>query len=111
MAKASGWKLRTPTAPPPHAGDLGSVRSATVRLSVNFRPNLRYLVPRLLAGECQGFPYWHFQSFAQRGEICITRANPAAFPVIDRYLGDTQAFRQLGDGKTFDHPSLADLLT
>lgn len=116
MGKAFGWRPGTPTPPLRHAGNSPVAPSAVVLTSVTFRLNARYpamcrLSSRLSPGQRHGFPHWHFQSFAQCGEICITWPNPTAFPVINRHLRDSQTIRELGDSETFDLPCLADLLT
>ena len=66
---------------------------------------------RLSAGQRHGFSHRHLQGFAQRGEICIARPDPATLPVIYRHLGDAEPIRQLGYCEALDLPRLADLFT
>jgi hypothetical protein len=110
-----GWKLAKPMTPPLRAGDF---QSRGYRWCFQFvtcgskaDPTAPSSAARLLSGQCHGFPHRHLQSFAQRGKICVARTNPAAFPIVDRHLRDTQPVRELGDREALFIPRLADLFT
>jgi len=63
------------------------------------------------SGQRQRFSNWHLQRFAQRREICVARAHPATFPIVDRYLRDTQSVSKFRDREALDLPRLTDLFT
>jgi hypothetical protein len=75
-----------PTTLPRRAGDF--VRKCVSDVQIECRLPRRRFRSLLPAGKGHGFSDRHFQSFAQRREICITWANSATFPVIDRNLRD-----------------------